>query len=66
MSRGYRPSSDLQATFSAYHGSLMFVCKTCSIVLLSKCDSYDNNSGPRPNHRKQKRFLNKGIEKFIS
>ena len=25
---------------------LMFVCKTCSIALLSKFDSYGNNSGP--------------------
>ena len=50
IDKGYRPSSALQAMFSAYYGAfntcLQNLIWTCSIALLSKCVLYDKSSGP--------------------
>ena len=61
MLNGYRPSSALQALFSVYHG-VFSVCLqnliwTCLTVLLSKCVSYDKNSGTQISHP----YSNKGL-----
>ena len=51
IDKGYRPSSALQAMFSAYHGTfnacLQNLIWTCSIVLLSKCVLYVKSSDSR-------------------